>query len=109
MIQKCRDVGFLPAAVLLAALSGCTPSQYAGQADRDALRTVEQGNQRAMGRPEAFGVAYKPYRPEANEPNAPIIVGGKAIATALTAEGVNVVAASAARRRPATCARKWMS
>jgi outer membrane protein TolC len=80
MIQKCRDVGFLPAAVLLAALSGCTPSQYAGQADRDALRTVEQGNQRAMGRPEAFGVAYKPYRPEANEPNAPIIVGGKAIA-----------------------------
>ena len=80
MIQKCRDVGFLPAAVLLAALAGCTPSQYAGQADRDALRTVEQGNQRAMGRSEAFGVAYKPYRPKANEPNAPIIIVGKTIA-----------------------------
>jgi outer membrane protein TolC len=87
--RKQRDVEFLPAAVLLAAfagLAGCTPSQYAGQADRDALRTVQQGNQLAMGRPEAFGVAYNPYRPKANEakepnePNATIVVGGKSIA-----------------------------
>ncbi len=83
MIQKCRDVEFLLAAVLLAALAGCTPSQYARQADRDALRTVQQGNQRAMGRPEAFGVAYNPYKPQArdpNDPNATIVVGGKSIA-----------------------------
>jgi outer membrane protein TolC len=83
MIRKYRDVEFLLAAVLLAGLAGCTPSQYARQADRDALRTVRQGNQRAMGRPETFGVAYNPYRPEANEPNEPkaaIIVGDKTIA-----------------------------
>jgi len=79
MIRKRHDVGFLSAA-LLAALAGCTPSQYAKQADSDALRTVRQGNQRATGRPDAFGVAYNPYRPEANEPNAPIVVAGKAIA-----------------------------
>jgi outer membrane protein TolC len=92
MIQKYRDVEFLPAAALFAALAalgalaglaGCTPSQYAGQADRDALRTVQQGNQHAMGRPEAFGVAYNPYRPQAkdpNDPNAAIVVDGKSIA-----------------------------
>ncbi len=83
MIEKCRNVEFLLAAVLLAGLAGCTPSQYAGQADRDALRTVQQGNQRAMGRPEAFGVAYNPYKPQARQPNEPgatIIVGDKTIA-----------------------------
>ena len=69
----------LLAAVLVAVLVGCTPSQYASQADTDAYRTIKQGSERAMGKPEPFGVTYRPFTPKAKEPNTPIMVGEKII------------------------------
>ena len=79
MIQKRRDVKLLLSAALVAALAGCTPSQYAAQADKDAYRTVEQGNDRAMGRPQRFHATYRPFTPKADDPNTPMMVGQKVI------------------------------
>jgi len=79
MIQKRRDVELLLATAPVAALAGCTPSQYAAQADKDAYRTVRQGNEQAMGRPQRFHATYRPFTPKGREPNTPIVIGEKVI------------------------------
>lgn len=79
MIQKRRNVDLILATALLAALAGCTPSQYASQADKDAYRTIKQGSEQAMGKPEPFGVTYRPFTPKAKEPNTPIMIGEKVV------------------------------
>ena len=55
------------AAALAAAVVGCTPSQYAHQADRDAYHVVDEANRYALDGNAAFAVAYRPYAADAND------------------------------------------
>ncbi len=47
--------------VMVSALAGCTPSQYAEQADRAAYGALRGGQQVALGMRPAFEVDYEPY------------------------------------------------
>src|SRR6056297_2794926 len=44
--------------------SGCTPEQYAEQADEVAVSTLDEGQQAALGEKEDFDVDYQPYAVE---------------------------------------------
>lgn len=44
-------------------MGGCTPAQYARQADKAALGAVTGGQKAALGQTCAFGIAYEPYSP----------------------------------------------
>ena len=58
--------------------AGCTPGQYAEQADRDAYRAVGQTQRFALGSARDFAVRYDPFA--AGDANAaPIRVGPKVI------------------------------
>ena len=46
-----------------AALAGCTPAQYAKQADKTAYSAMASGQRAAVGSPAAFNVSYEPYEP----------------------------------------------
>lgn len=71
---------YLLAATLASVVSaGCSPSQYAKQADKSAYSTVSGGEKIAFGSADKFSVDYKPFAPEGNDPNNPIVVGGKVI------------------------------
>ncbi len=64
-------------AVVLCQAGGCTPKQYAQQADRAAGRVLVEGQRVALPEPMGFEVDYQPYRPR--RPEGPIAVGDKAI------------------------------
>jgi len=67
--------GAVLSVVLLAA---CTPAQYAKWADRDAYRTLREGQSVALGRAVNFDVSYRPYCPEDHNGGS-IRVGEKVI------------------------------
>lgn len=46
---------------LLVALAGCTPVQYAQQADKAAYKVVAQKQVQATGQTDPFGIAYRPF------------------------------------------------
>jgi len=70
--------------VTLAALSvagsvGCTPGQYAGQADRAAYRAMAAGQAASLGQSEPFDIKYKPFRATGGDARERIVVGRKVI------------------------------
>ena len=65
-------------AVGCALWSGCTPKQYAAQADQAAYRAVAAGQRAALGGSQPFDVAYRPLTPPADG-KATIRVGDKTI------------------------------
>lgn len=67
------------AALAAAALAGCTPAQYARQADRDAYHTLREGWRFSLGSDPSFDVAYKPYAPPKDQPDGSIRVGDRAV------------------------------
>jgi outer membrane protein TolC len=44
-----------------AAVAGCTPAQYAHQADKTAYKTIDAAQEAALGAVLPFDVAYRPY------------------------------------------------
>jgi len=77
-------------AAVLAAVAGCTPSQYAQQADQDACAVVGEARRYALDDARPFRVDYKPYSPgDANEA-ASITAGGKVIPLAPDAKPVQI-------------------
>ena len=60
-------------------IGGCTPAQYAEQADKDAYKTLRGGEKRTFGEAAAFDVDYKPLGGGPNKPPEPIHVGDKVI------------------------------
>jgi len=78
MVKMLRHV--LPSAALLAAAAaGCTPKQYAAQADRAAYGAISQAQEVVLGSNPGLDVAYRPFcdDPDSKEPE--IRVGNKVI------------------------------
>jgi len=67
------------AGVLAAALCGCTPTQYAAQADRDAYAALEQTQRFALGSGGKFDVTYRPFSAGTGKAEETIEVGEKLI------------------------------
>ncbi len=63
----------------LLTLGGCTPTQYADQADRDAYRTLSAGQKLALGGERDFDVQYDPFRRTDDQRGGPIRIGDKEI------------------------------
>ncbi|MHC4982131.1 MAG: TolC family protein [Planctomycetota bacterium] len=59
-----RSLGKLLLAGLLLAPAGCTPEQYAKQADKVAYGLLAAGQDVALGEPKAFDVIYQPLAVE---------------------------------------------
>ncbi|MBS3733619.1 MAG: TolC family protein [Phycisphaerae bacterium] len=75
--------------VATAALAcGCTPEQYARQADGAAYAVLEAGQRASLGRSQPFRVAYDPYAPRGA--SGPIRVGDKDIPVVGDAEPVTL-------------------
>jgi outer membrane protein TolC len=70
----------LPIAIALLA-AGCTPSQYARQADRTAYAALSAGQRAATGQPEPFEIGYNPFARDSAEANV-LRVEGKTISLA---------------------------
>jgi len=67
----------LAALVAVTAVGGCTPKQYAEQADRASYRALAGGQRTALGERRAFEVLYQPY---AVQPGQDVIrVGEKVV------------------------------
>jgi len=66
------------AALWPALLGGCTPVQYAGQADRAAYTALDGGQNVVFGSALPFQVSYRPHVPTREAPTV-IQVGNKAI------------------------------
>ena len=72
----------LPAAVLALGLlaGGCTPKQYAAQADRAAYRVIAQKQDLALGKKRPFNITYNPLKPAAQaQAKDPMLLNGKPI------------------------------
>ena len=72
----------LPAAMLAAWLcaAGCSPKQYATQADRAAYGLIVEKQRLALGQPRAFNIDYRPFRVARNRrAAASTMLGGKPI------------------------------
>lgn len=95
-------VAFGVVAAGLAVVSpGCTPAQYAKQADKVAYGTVRDGQRVALGTSQPFDITYKPYA--ASQPNsvpAVMVVNGKTIC--LQAESQTSGPLTAPLTRPAS-------
>ena len=66
-------------AMALAGLVGCTPSQYASQADRAAYSTLRAGRGTALGQADEFDITYNPFADIPSEPTGTIEFNGKVI------------------------------
>ncbi len=62
-----------------AGLTGCTPSQYADQADEDALAVLDQGQRAVYGRERRFDIDYDPVWLSRRDQPTVIRVGEKVI------------------------------
>jgi len=60
-------------------IGGCTPTQYAEQADKDAYKTLRGGEKRTFGEEGVFDVDYNPLGAGPNRPLKPIHIGNKVI------------------------------
>ena len=59
---------------------GCTPKQYAAQADRAAYGLIAQKQSLALGEKRPFDIAYKPFKPVGRDKAAePMLLRGKPI------------------------------
>ncbi len=65
--------------VMSAIAAGCTPKQYAQQADRDAYAAVVSGQRSAFGQAKSFSIDYHPFVEEKAKPSKAIKVGKKVI------------------------------
>ncbi len=65
--------------ILAGVLAGCTPSQYARQADKAAYGTIRGAQQAALGGSGDFDVSYRPYAREATTQPGEIRLGDKRI------------------------------
>ncbi len=61
--RRLRGAMLLCAWIAAAGLVGCTPQQYARQADRAAYRVIDQKQDIALGRKRDFSIDYRPYEP----------------------------------------------
>jgi len=59
--DRLRGPAGLAAVLCAAAMAGCTPAQYAKQADRDAYRMVREAQGFSLGAARPFEVIYRPY------------------------------------------------
>lgn len=66
-------------AIAVAAAAGCTPSQYAKQADKSAYAMVATNQAAALGESKPFDVIYRPFCPEADQADAAIRIGDKLV------------------------------
>jgi len=74
-----RTLAVLAGAVAIAAL-GCTPSQYAAQADKAAYGVIRQTQKLALGREDPFEITYEPFPVGADAANAEqMLLGGEPI------------------------------
>ena len=60
-------------------IGGCTPAQYAEQADKDAYKVLGGGEKRVFGEADSFDVGYNPLGAGPNQPLKPIHIGNKVI------------------------------
>ena len=60
--------------------SGCSPAQYAQQADRSAGKVISWGQESALGKSESFDVRYHPFTCEDRNDPGVILIGKKRIA-----------------------------
>ena len=91
MRKACYILKFSPLLTLLGLLAaGCTPTQYAQQADHAAYDAVKDARQKAAIEVAAWSIDYRPYVPAATQATtAPAItVGGKSIPLASTRPSV---------------------
>ncbi len=59
---------------------GCTPKQYAAQADRAAYGLISQKQSLGLGEERPFDIAYKPFKPSGKDKAAePMLLRGKPI------------------------------
>jgi outer membrane protein TolC len=65
--------------VAVAACCGCTPAQYAEQADRAAYGMLAGGQRAALGEARAFDVSYQPFGSPPDAPGGVIRVAGRDI------------------------------
>ena len=70
---------FLTIACLGTVLPGCTPEQYARQADRAAYGALTEGQRVALGRKHDFTVDYRPLPMEGQAGGGAILLNGKEI------------------------------
>ncbi len=75
LIKECV-FGLVTAAALLA---GCTPTQYAAQADRSAYKTLEKGQKISLGETYPFNVIYEKLGRGPEGKDIPIRINGKVI------------------------------
>jgi len=66
-------------------VAGCTPAQYASQADQAAYTALASGQNVALGERHPFSIEYEPVR---SEPDGPITIDGKVIPIASKDEPV---------------------
>ncbi len=57
-------------ALLMASHLGCTPKQYAAQADKAAYGVIRQKQQQALGEQRRFEITYQPFATDASRPAA---------------------------------------
>jgi len=63
---KCSYYVATAGLAVLWVVAGCTPAQYAGQADRTAYATIASGQKASLGEKKTFDVTYRPFVPEDN-------------------------------------------
>ncbi len=78
MVERCKGAICL-AGVLAAALGGCTPAQYAEQADRDAYGALRETQRFALGAGGRLNVTYAPFSQGDGKAEATIKVGERVI------------------------------
>jgi len=64
---------------LLLAAGGCTPAQYARQADQTAYATIVSTQHLALAASRPFDVTYRPVAQAASRPADPIRIGGRTV------------------------------
>jgi outer membrane protein TolC len=78
--SRAQDLWRWAAWALVAAWwAGCTPAQYARQADRAAYGVIARSQRAALGDDRAFDVGYRPFGPDGNDDRGAMRVGGKHI------------------------------
>ena len=77
-----RALGWILIFMVIAA--GCTPDQYAKQADRVAYAAIGDGQRAVLGRPRSFSVTYQPFRASDAQARGSIRVGEKVIPVSAT-------------------------
>ena len=82
---------FFCLAAASALLVGCTPAQYASQADRAAYKAMVRGEKLSLGEAQPFDVIYKSLGKDPDGKDIPILINGKVIPVGGEAKPVELI------------------